>query len=96
MLVSKNAYRGCKNVEASVTTLEIDGLCGKFVCPRPQNNTFFLKITGVIHLIFITSVNDVVVHGFPNNTGLRDGDLVSIDMGVILNGWHGDHAFGLS
>jgi methionyl aminopeptidase len=38
-------------------------------------------------------VNDVVVHGFPNDTPLKDGDVVSIDLGVILNGWHGDHAY---
>ncbi|MFX8883369.1 M24 family metallopeptidase, partial [Acinetobacter baumannii] len=39
------------------------------------------------------SVNDVVVHGFPNNVELKDGDIVSIDFGVILNGWHGDHSY---
>jgi methionyl aminopeptidase len=38
-------------------------------------------------------VNDVVVHGFPNDAPLKDGDIVSIDLGVILNGWHGDHAY---
>jgi methionyl aminopeptidase len=38
-------------------------------------------------------VNDVVVHGFPNTAALKDGDIVSIDFGVILNGWHGDHAY---
>jgi methionyl aminopeptidase len=35
----------------------------------------------------------VVVHGFPNSTPLKDGDIISIDCGVILNGWHGDHAY---
>jgi methionyl aminopeptidase len=39
------------------------------------------------------SINDVVVHGFPGNGGLKEGDIVSIDIGVILNGWHGDHAY---
>lgn len=38
------------------------------------------------------SVNDVVVHGIPDDTPLRDGDLVSIDCGAILDGWHGDSA----
>jgi methionyl aminopeptidase len=38
-------------------------------------------------------VNDVVVHGFPNKTPLKEGDIVSIDLGVVLNGWHGDHAY---
>jgi methionyl aminopeptidase len=39
------------------------------------------------------SVNDAVVHGFPNNKELRDGDLVSIDVGVYKNGFHGDSAY---
>lgn len=38
------------------------------------------------------SVNDVVVHGIPDDTPLREGDLISIDCGAILNGWHGDSA----
>ncbi len=35
----------------------------------------------------------MVVHGFPNDVPLKEGDIVSIDMGVVLNGWHGDHAY---
>lgn len=38
------------------------------------------------------SVNQVVVHGIPNETVLKEGDLVSIDFGAILDGWHGDAA----
>lgn len=40
-----------------------------------------------------TSVNDVVVHGIPDNeTVLKDGDIISIDAGAIVDGWHGDAA----
>lgn len=39
------------------------------------------------------SVNDAVVHGIPNSTVYTDGDVVSIDCGVILNGFYGDAAF---
>ena len=39
------------------------------------------------------SVNDAVVHGFPNNKELKEGDLVSIDVGVFKNGFHGDSAY---
>jgi methionyl aminopeptidase len=39
-----------------------------------------------------TSVNDQVVHGIPSDRVLQDGDLVSIDFGAILDGWHGDAA----
>lgn len=41
-----------------------------------------------------TSVNDVVVHGIPDReTVLKDGDIISIDAGAIIGGWHGDAAF---
>ena len=39
------------------------------------------------------SVNDAVVHGFPNKNEIREGDLVSIDVGVYKNGYHGDSAY---
>ncbi len=35
----------------------------------------------------------MVVHGFPNKRELKDGDIITVDVGVILNGWHGDHAY---
>ena len=38
------------------------------------------------------SVNDEIVHGIPGRRVLRDGDLISIDCGAILDGWHGDAA----
>ena len=38
-------------------------------------------------------MNDVVVHGFPGPYELRDGDIVSVDVGVYKNGFHGDHAY---
>src|SRR5680860_911225 len=42
--------------------------------------------------VICASVNDVVVHGFPTEQTLADGDLVSIDLGAVLNGWVGDAA----
>jgi methionyl aminopeptidase len=39
------------------------------------------------------SVNDVVVHGIPDGSVLNDGDIVSVDCGVYLNGYHGDYAY---
>jgi len=39
------------------------------------------------------SVNEVVVHGIPDDTVLRDGDIVGLDFGVILDGWHSDSAW---
>src|ERR1700745_3136422 len=39
------------------------------------------------------SVNDVVVHGFPGEYELKDGDIISVDCGVYMNGYHGDSAY---
>lgn len=43
-----------------------------------------------------TSPNEVVVHGIPDDCRLRDGDIIGIDCGAILNGWHGDAAVTLA
>ena len=43
--------------------------------------------------VICASVNDELVHGIPNERPLQDGDIVSIDCGAIVNGWHGDAAF---
>jgi methionyl aminopeptidase len=90
-LVSKTLTEVAKILKPGVTTLQIDRLCAEFV---KDNNAVpsFYNYRGYPHNI-CASVNDVVVHGFPNNVALSDGDIVSIDMGVILNGWHGDHAY---
>jgi methionyl aminopeptidase len=42
-----------------------------------------------------TSVNDVVVHGIPDDRPLRDGDVISIDCGAVVEGWHGDAAISV-
>lgn len=90
-LVSKTLTEVAKILKPGVTTLQIDKLCAEFV---KDNNAIpsFYNYRGYPHNI-CASVNDVVVHGFPNDVALKDGDIVSIDMGVILNGWHGDHAY---
>ena len=38
------------------------------------------------------SVNEQIVHGFPNDTPLKEGDILSVDFGVLKNGWYGDSA----
>jgi methionyl aminopeptidase len=46
--------------------------------------------------VICASVNDVVVHGIPDGYRLRDGDLVSIDCGAHVDGWHGDSAISFT
>lgn len=91
-LVSKTLAEVAKILKPGVTTMQIDALCEKFV--RDHNAVpSFKNYQGSYPFSICASVNDVVVHGFPSNAVLKDGDIVSIDMGVILNGWHGDHAY---
>jgi methionyl aminopeptidase len=71
--------------------MQIDKLCFGFVKDH-QAIPSFLNYHGYPYSV-CASVNDVVVHGFPNNHPLKEGDIVFIDMGEILNGWHGDDAY---
>ena len=91
MLVSKALTEVANVLKPGVTTLQIDQLCAEFVKDHKAIPSFY-NYRGYPHNV-CASVNDVVVHGFPNNNPLQDGDIVSIDLGVILNGWHGDHAY---
>ena len=90
-LVSKTLTEVAKILKPGITTMQLDALCYQFI--RDHNAIpNFLNYRGYPFTI-CASVNDVVVHGFPNNNPLKEGDIVTIDMGVILNGWHGDHAY---
>jgi len=91
VLVSQTLTEVAKMLQPGVTTLQIDKLCGEFVRDHKAIPSF-LNYKGYPYNV-CASVNDVVVHGFPNNVALKNGDVVTIDMGVILNGWHGDHAY---
>jgi methionyl aminopeptidase len=91
LLVSKTLTQVATELKPGMNTLQIDELCSTFIKDHKAVSSF-LNYRGYPFTI-CASVNDVVVHGFPDKTPLKDGDIVSIDMGVILNGWHGDHAY---
>ena len=90
-LVSKTLTEVAKILKEGVTTMQIDSLCERFVLDNKAIPSF--KNYKGYPFSICASVNDVVVHGFPNNVPLKNGDIISIDMGLILNGWHGDHAY---
>lgn len=90
-LVSKTLTEVAKILKPGVTTIQLDKLCFEFVKDNKAIPSF-LNYRGYPFTI-CASINDVVVHGFPNHSALKDGDIISIDLGVILNGWHGDHAY---
>ena len=91
LLVSNTLTEVAKILKPGMSTLDIDQFCMQYVKDNKGTLSFF-NYHGYPHNI-CASVNDVVVHGFPNKTALKEGDIVSIDLGVILDKWHGDHAY---
>ena len=75
-------------VKAGVTTDELNTLCHNFIIehkaiPAPLNYRGFPKS-------ICTSINHVVCHGIPGDKKLITGDIINIDVTVIVDGWHGD------
>lgn len=91
LLVSKTLTEIAGTLKPGITTLSIDRKVGEFIKDH-QAIPSFLNYNGYPFNSCI-SVNDVVVHGFPGPKELIEGDIITIDIGVILNGWHGDHAY---
>jgi len=76
------------SVRPGITTEELDRLCHAFIVdhdaiPAPLNYRGFPKS-------ICTSINHVVCHGIPGDRRLMEGDILNIDVTVILDGWHGD------
>jgi methionyl aminopeptidase len=79
-------------VRPGVSTAQLDEIAAREISAAGATPSF-LGYFGYPATI-CTSVNDVIVHGIPRaDVILRDGDIVSIDCGAILDGWHGDAAF---
>jgi methionyl aminopeptidase len=75
-------------VAPGVTTAALDGLAYEYVVEH-QAIPACLGYRGYRHTL-CTSLNHVVCHGIPNDKPLREGDIVNIDVTVIVDGWHGD------
>ena len=76
------------HVKPGITTLEIDQLVFDFAIKHGALPAT-LGYRGYTHSC-CTSINEVVCHGIPNDKKLRDGDIVNIDVTLIVDGWHGD------
>ncbi len=91
LLVSKTHAMLASEIREGVTSLFLDKLAEEFI--RDNGGIpGFLNYNGFPNSICV-SVNDVVVHGIPSNYSLKNGDIVSIDCGVILNGYNGDSCY---
>ena len=79
-----------RSVRAGITTAELDRIADEFIRSRGAYPTF-LHYNGYPKSVCI-SVNEEIVHGIPGKRKLRDGDIVSCDVGATLNGFVGDAA----
>lgn len=90
-LVSRTLGEMAKLIEPGVTTLELDRVAEIFI--RDNGAVPGFKGYNGFPNTLCTSVNDEVVHGIPSKYVLQEGDIISIDCGVILNKYYGDSAF---
>ena len=90
-LVGKTLGELSKYIRPGITTLQLDKIADTFIRDHGAIPSF-LGYSGFPNSI-CTSVNECVVHGLPNNMPLKDGDIVSIDVGTKMNGFCGDSAY---
>lgn len=94
-LVGRTLAEVARHIEPGVSTRKLDEVAETFILKHDAEPAF--KGYQVGQMVFpntlCTSVNDVVVHGIPNDEPLKEGDLVSLDCGVLLDGYYGDSAY---
>jgi methionyl aminopeptidase len=90
-LVSKTLGMLAREIRPGVSTLYLDRLAEAFI----RDHGALPGFKGLYNYpnTLCTSVNEQVVHGIPNDRPLREGDIVSIDCGVLKDGFYGDHAY---
>ena len=91
LLVSSTLAEIAKVLKPGMTTMQLDKLANEYIKDHQAIPSFYQYSGYPFHIC--TSVNDVIVHGMPNLRPLLDGDLISVDIGVEKDGYHGDHAY---
>jgi methionyl aminopeptidase len=91
LLVGGAIAEVAKAIRPGATTRELDLIAEQWILEQGGKPSF----KGYRGYPFATcmSVNDAVVHGFPSDTPLKEGDIISVDVGVYKNGFHGDSAY---
>ena len=79
-----------KAIKPGMTTKELDRIIEKFITSHGARPGF--KGYGGFPAAACISVNDVVIHGIPGNYVIKEGDIVSVDTGAYIDGYHGDSA----
>jgi len=91
LLVSKTLAELTKFLKPGITTLRLDQLAEEFIQDHKAIPAF--KGYNGFPASLCTSVNDAVVHGIPGKYVIKEEDIISIDCGVLLDGWYGDSAY---
>ncbi|MFT5969670.1 MAG: methionyl aminopeptidase [Flavobacteriales bacterium] len=91
LLVAKTHAEVAKLIRPGVTTLELDTIAEEFI--RDNGGVPGFKGYGGFPNTLCVSPEEQVVHGIPNNQPLKEGTILSVDCGVIMNGYYGDSAF---
>jgi len=91
LLVGKTLAEVAKIIAPGVKTKKLDELAETFILDH-KAKPGFKGYNGFPYTLCI-SINENVVHGFPSDRELKDGDIVSVDCGVIKNGFYGDSAY---
>lgn len=91
LLVAKTLAEVAKVIRPGITTLELDRIAEEFIRDN-QATPAFLNYHGFPNSLCI-SLNEQVVHGIPNKNELKEGDVCSVDCGVLKNDFYGDSAY---
>jgi methionyl aminopeptidase len=91
LLVSRTLAVIASEIRPGITTLYLDRIAETFI--RDNGAVPGFKGYGGFPNTLCTSVNDEVVHGIPSDYVLKEGDILSVDCGVIREGWYGDSAY---
>jgi len=91
LLVGKTIAEVAKLIKPGVKTIELDRLAELFILDHGAKPGF-KGYNGFPYTLCI-SINEQVVHGFPGQRELKNGDIVSIDCGVLKNGYYGDFLY---
>ena len=95
LVVAEGLRRMQEATAVGVTTAEIDAVGRAVLAERGATSNFLgygAEYGAPFSGVACISVNDELVHGVPGDRVIRDGDLVSIDFGAVVEGWHGDAA----
>lgn len=91
LLVSRTLALVGRHIRPGVTTLELDAVAEEYI--RSNGAVPNFKGYGGFPATLCLSVNEQIVHGIPSGYALQEGDILSVDCGAFMNGFHGDSAY---